>query len=137
MTDLTFAMRLAAAAYAAHDLDHPLRVMSGCSTPAGRIVAILHHTPGVSIEQLRRAKFSDEILVGLAFLQNAAGPPVKHRLDLILKNPIALEVTLADLRDHADLNQLPREVSRKDIKANEQLVAAIDYLERRMRREPA
>lgn len=89
---------------------HPLRVMLRQETPEAMIVAVLHDVAEdtvVSLDDLRREGFGEEIMMALALLTHDAAVPYNDYIERIAANPLAVAVKLADLQDNMDISQLP------------------------------
>jgi len=89
---------------------HPLRVMFRCEGDLARTVAVLHDvvedTP-TTLEDLRNAGFSEEILAALDCVTKRKGESYEAFVERAAANPIARKVKLADLEDNMDLRRLP------------------------------
>ncbi len=89
---------------------HPLRVMFTLRNENERICAVLHDViedTDISLEYLKEAGFSEEILTALEALTKRAGESYDDFIDRVVKNKIASKVKLADLTDNMDLSRLP------------------------------
>jgi (p)ppGpp synthase/HD superfamily hydrolase len=103
---------------------HPIRVSMRCTTPAAKIVGLLHDVvedTKVTMEDLRREGFSQEVLDALVLVTHAPGAlddyeaAYDNYIAAIRLNPIAAEVKRADLEDNMDVRRLP-EIRDKDVK---------------------
>ena len=89
---------------------HPLRVMMNCEGEAERICALLHDVvedTDITLEELKRQGFSDEIITALDCLTKRKGESYNAFIERILPNKIACRVKLADLIDNMDLTRIP------------------------------
>jgi (p)ppGpp synthase/HD superfamily hydrolase len=95
---------------------HPLRLMFRQNSEPTRIAAVLHDvvedTP-VTLEQLREAGFSEDILDAVALLTHDPLDTYEDYVAKIKTNPIARAVKLADLEDNMRLERVS-ELSEKD-----------------------
>lgn len=88
---------------------HPLRVMMRLDDEAARIVAVLHDVvedTGTTMDDLRQAGFSQEVLEALDHVTNRAGESYDEFVARAAQNPIARRVKLADLEDNLDVRRL-------------------------------
>ena len=98
---------------------HPIRVMSKLPDENSRIVAILHDVvedTALTIEEIREAGASEEIIEALMLLTKEKGKDYAKYLLEVAKNPLAKTVKLADIYDnsnHARLNKLPADIRKK------------------------
>lgn len=94
---------------------HPMRVMLDVEDPAARIVAALHDVvedTDVSIEDLRRAGFSEDVLTALKLVTHEEEMAYADYVVRCKTNPLALQVKLADLRDNSRLDRMLLRPSR-------------------------
>lgn len=95
---------------------HPLRVMLALDGEQERLVGILHDVvedTKVTMEDLRKAGYSKNVLAALKCVTKRKGEGYGHAIGRAASNPIARRVKLADLADNMDLTRLP-EVTEKD-----------------------
>lgn len=89
---------------------HPLRVMLRMEDELERIVAVLHDvvedTP-VTLEQLAREGFSEEILQAIEALTKRPGETRLQAAVRAAQHPVARRVKLADVADNMDLSRIP------------------------------
>ena len=88
---------------------HPLRVMLSVGRPEERITAVLHDVvedAEVTLEDLRREGFSAEVLGALEALTKHPGEERLSAAARAVKNPIARNVKMADVRDNMDLSRI-------------------------------
>lgn len=88
---------------------HPLKVMLRMSTLEQRIVAVLHDVVedcGVSLDDLRKEGFSDEVLSAIESVTKVAGESYEDFVDRAAQNPIGRVVKLADLEENSDLSRI-------------------------------
>jgi (p)ppGpp synthase/HD superfamily hydrolase len=111
MATLEKAICIAAAAHAGQ-LDkeggsyftHPLRVMAAVEGDDAKIVAILHDVvedTTVTIDDLRREGFSEELLAGVACVTHHRDEPYTDYVVRCKNLPLARKVKLADLADNS------------------------------------
>jgi (p)ppGpp synthase/HD superfamily hydrolase len=82
---------------------HPLRVMLGLQGENAQIVGVLHDVvedTDVSLDEIRRHGFSEEIIEALALVTHGDDQPYSEYVILCKENDIAREVKFADLRDN-------------------------------------
>lgn len=80
------------------------------------IVALLHDVvedTGITIEDLRKEGFSEEILEAISVLTHPSHVPYFKYIERIKDNPIARIVKIADLQHNSDLSRLEK-VTEKD-----------------------
>ncbi len=85
---------------------------------ADRIVAVLHDViedTKVTVDELRREGFPDEILDALACVTKRQGEDYEDFVARAATNPIARRVKLADLEDNMDVRRLGA-VTERDAK---------------------
>ena len=124
MSDLNTALRIAAVAHAGQEdklggpyITHPLRVMSRCVDPRAQIVGVLHDVvedTSTTLEDLRAAGFSEEILEAVALTTHARSESYAEYVVRLKANPIAREVKLADLYDNSRLERMLLRAERID-----------------------
>lgn len=94
---------------------HPIRVMSRCTSPAAKIVGLLHDvvedTP-VTFDELAAEGFCAEVLDALRLLTHDDAVPYADYIEQVKTHPIATEAKLADLEDNMDIRRL-QEVDEK------------------------
>jgi (p)ppGpp synthase/HD superfamily hydrolase len=112
--------------YGAPFVLHPLRVMLRLETDAERIVGVLHDivekTP-TTLEQLRTARYSEEILAALDCVTRRKGESYDAFVERAAANPLAARVKLADLEDNMDLRRA-RKVRPEDAERFDRYVRA-------------
>ncbi len=98
---------------------HPLRMMLRLKTPAERIAAVLHDVVEDSdwtLDDLRAAGFSEEIVAAVDHLTRRAGEPYMAFIRRAAAHPVARRVKMADLEDNLDRTRLatitPRDEAR-------------------------
>src|SRR5580704_7961210 len=87
---------------------HPLRVMSRVEGEEAQIVAILHDVvedTSVTMDDLRRAGFSEAILVAVECVTHSKDQPYAEYVIACKNNPIARQVKLGDLADNCRLDR--------------------------------
>jgi len=107
---------------------HPLRVMFRVETEAEKIVAILHdvvedHGDVWPVKRLRQAGFPKRILDALDCVTKRDGESYEKFIARSAKNPIALNVKLADLEDNLDVRRLPEVTEQDRVRLNRYLAA--------------
>ena len=98
---------------------HPLRMMLRMDTEAAMMAAVLHDVvedTEWTLERLREAGFSDEVLEAVDCLTHREGESYEQFVERVRTNPIARQVKIADLEDNMNvrrINQLgPRDLER-------------------------
>jgi len=90
---------------------HPLRVMLAVTSPAARIVALLHDVvedSSITLANLAEKGFDPEVLEAVACLTRGPAEPYADYIDRVASNGLAREVKLADLADNlANNRRLP------------------------------
>lgn len=137
MADLERALQIAVQAHAGQKdrsgepyIFHPLRVMARCTSPDGRIVALLHDvvedTP-VTFEQISAAGFSARILDVLRLVTHAPEVSYEDYIATIATDPTATEVKIADLEDNSDIRR-SQPVDEKSIARLQRYISAYQLL---------
>ncbi|WP_426236840.1 HD domain-containing protein [Pseudomonas sp. TWP3-2] len=88
---------------------HPLKVMLRMSSLEERIVAVLHDVVedcGISLDDLRKEGFSEEVLAGIASVTKVPGESYEDFVERAAQNPIGRVVKLADLEENSDLSRI-------------------------------
>jgi (p)ppGpp synthase/HD superfamily hydrolase len=88
---------------------HPLRLMLKMSTEVERIVAVLHDVvedTSVTLDDLRREGFSDEVLEAVRLLTHEEGISYEDYVARLKPHPLAKKIKLADLEDNSDIRRL-------------------------------
>lgn len=111
---------------------HPLRVMAKVKGEAQKIVAVLHDVvedcPDWTLERLEGEGLMPHELEALAALTKQ---PREEKFDYyqrVSKNPIAINVKLADLEDNLDVTRLG-ELTKKDFERIVEYKSAKNWLE--------
>lgn len=110
---------------------HPIRVMMRCTSPAAKIVGLLHDVvedTSVTFADLEAEGFSSEVLAALRLLTHDDAVPYPDYIDLVKANTIATEAKLADLADNMDIRRL-QEVDDKAAKRFKKYLAAYRELQ--------
>ncbi|HEY2028903.1 MAG TPA: GTP pyrophosphokinase [Myxococcales bacterium] len=90
---------------------HPLRVMLSMATDEERRVAVLHDVMedcGVTRSDLKDLGYPETEIAALEALTKAADEHGDYEkfIERVAKNPLAVRVKLADLKDNMDLSRL-------------------------------
>lgn len=88
---------------------HPLRVMARVSTPAERLVAVLHDVvedSPTTLDDLRAAGFPEEVVRAVDFLTRREDETYEAFIERVTGDPLARRVKLADLEDNMTLTRL-------------------------------
>ena len=91
--------------------------MQNVQHPNAKIVAVLHdilEDTATSVTDLRSLGFDENIIHAVLAVTKQDGESRFQAVQRTVKNPIACEVKLADLRDNMDLSRLPK-ISAKDL----------------------
>jgi (p)ppGpp synthase/HD superfamily hydrolase len=98
---------------------HPLRMMLRMDTEAAMMAAVLHDVvedTEWTLERLREAGFSDEVLEAVDCLTHREGESYEQFVERVRTNPIARQIKIADLEDNMNvrrINQLgPKDLER-------------------------
>ena len=94
---------------------HPLRVMLRMNTNDERIVALLHDVvedTEYTLEDLRKAGYSQKILQSLDFLTKRDGEEYDQFIKRVKRNPLARKVKIADIEDNLDLGRIKKPKKR-------------------------
>ncbi len=116
MSDLDTALALAVEAHRGQ-LDkagqpyilHPLRVMARVTTPAERLVAVLHDVvedSPTTLDDLRAAGFEEPVVRAVDHLTRREDESYKAFIERVDDDPLARRVKLADLEDNMTLTRL-------------------------------
>ena len=136
-TDLTYkAMKIA---YKAHEgqtdalgapyIFHPARVGAAFDTEAEVCVGLLHDViedTEVTIEDLRKAGFTEDILKALSLMTHEKSVPYMDYVASVAENPLARAVKIEDLKDN--IKREP-EGEKRNEKRFEKHIRALEYLE--------
>ena len=139
MSDLERAISIAVEAHRGQEdkagqpyILHPLRVMLNCATELERIVAVLHDviedTP-VSLDDLRREGFSEQVLDGVAAVTKAEHEEYLAFVRRASANPLGRAVKRADLEDNLDVSRLPS-LTPQDHERLDRYRRALEVIER-------
>ncbi|HRC62970.1 MAG TPA: HD domain-containing protein, partial [Dehalococcoidia bacterium] len=88
---------------------HPLRVMARVSTPAERLVAVLHDVvedSPTTLDDLRAAGFPEEVVRAVDFLTRREDETYEAFIERVTGDPLARRVKLADLEDNMTITRL-------------------------------
>ena len=88
---------------------HPLRVMTRMGSDEERMAAVLHDVvedSEVTIEDLRKAGFSEEVLTTVKMLTHEDGVSYEDYVQRLKPHPMARRIKLADLEDNSDIRRL-------------------------------
>ena len=110
---------------------HPFHLAEQMDTEDEVCVALLHDVvedSDVTLDDLKKAGFSDGILEVLSLLTHEESVPYMEYVAQIKHNPIAVKVKLADLRHNSDLTRLDT-VDEKMLQRLEKYKSAIALLE--------
>jgi (p)ppGpp synthase/HD superfamily hydrolase len=94
---------------------HPLRVMLRLKTKDERVVAVLHDViedTKYTVEDLRKAGYSQKILQSLDYLTKRDGEEYKEFIKRVKHNPLARKVKIADVEDNLDLARIKKPKKR-------------------------
>lgn len=88
---------------------HPLRLMFAMHNETEKICAVLHDViedTEITLDHLRNEGFSEEVLSALDALTRRSTETYDEFIRRIIKNKIASNIKLADLRDNMDLSRI-------------------------------
>src|SRR5688572_27848665 len=88
---------------------HPLRMMLRMETEDAMMAAVLHDVvedTEWTLERLREAGFSDEVLEAVDCLTHRGGESYQQFVERVRTNPIARQVKLADLEDNMNIRRI-------------------------------
>jgi (p)ppGpp synthase/HD superfamily hydrolase len=98
---------------------HPLRMMLRMDTEAAMMAAVLHDVvedTEWTLERLREAGFSDEVLEAVDCLTHREGESYQQFVERVRTNPIARQIKIADLEDNMNVRRMdqlgPRDLER-------------------------
>ncbi len=109
---------------------HPLRVMLRLKTKDERVVAVLHDViedTKYSVEDLRKAGYSQKILQSLDHLTKRDGEEYKEFIKRVKHNPLARKVKIADIEDNLDLGRI-KKLKKRDFMRIEKYRRALSEL---------
>ena len=112
-------------------ITHPLSVAGRMKTENEIIVALLHDVvedSEYSIEDIKKAGFSDEVINALKMLTHDDGRDYFEYVEDLKQDPIARNVKLADLWHNSQAERLGREPSEKDLRRLEKYGKAREIL---------
>ena len=112
-------------------IEHPEHVAASVYGDAAKAAAWLHDVvedTDATVEDLRAAGISEDVLEAVALLTHERGTPYLEYVRRVKENPIARVVKLADLRHNSDLSRLP-EVGKEDLRRMKRYRRAIRILE--------
>jgi hypothetical protein len=98
-------------------ITHPLRVMAAVEGDEAKIVAILHDViedTSVTIDDLRRDGFSEDLLVGVECVTHRPEDPYTDYVVRCKNHPLARKIKLADLVDNSRPERCLLRVERID-----------------------
>lgn len=110
---------------------HPWHVAESMKDEKSTIVAILHDViedTDLTLEDLKKEGFSDDILMALALLTHDKSEDYFEYIKRISTNPIAKDVKKSDLKHNSDLNRLS-EVTQKDEERVKKYQKCLNYLQ--------
>ena len=61
----------------------------------------------VTVNDLKEAGFSDEVVSAVSTITKKAGEDYKEYLNRVKQNPIALRVKIADMEHNSDISRIP------------------------------
>ena len=111
---------------------HPFHLAEQMTDENTVAVALLHDVvedTDVTLEDLREAGFTDQVVEAVALMTHSPDVPYMDYVAAIKTNPIARAVKLADLRHNSDLTRFDRELTPWDIARAEKYANAIRLLE--------
>jgi (p)ppGpp synthase/HD superfamily hydrolase len=88
---------------------HPLRMMLRMDTEAAMMAAVLHDVvedTEWTLERLREAGFSDEVLEAVDCLTHREGESYQQFVERVRTNPIARRIKIADLEDNMNVRRI-------------------------------
>lgn len=111
---------------------HPLAVMNRVETMEEKIVAVLHDVvedSAITIEQLKEAGFSKEIVEAVGLLTKSAADSYEAFIAATKSNRLARNVKIADIQENMNINRIaiPTE---KDYARLEKYRMALEILEK-------
>ncbi|MFA5830111.1 MAG: GTP pyrophosphokinase [Candidatus Gracilibacteria bacterium] len=109
---------------------HPLRVMVQMPTEELQIIAVLHDVvedSNYTFEDLVKEGFSAEVLEALTAITKQKNEQYDDFIKRIKKNPLAVQVKLADLKDNSNLDRIPNP-TEIDLERVEKYKKAIEFL---------
>ena len=99
-------------------INHPKAVARMLGTEETQTVALLHDVvedTSVTLDELKEAGFSDDIITAVDSLTHRAGEAREEYIMRVSKNPLATMVKLADLKHNQDLSRI-KSPSEQDFK---------------------
>ena len=100
---------------------HPLRMMLRMETEAAMMAAVLHDVvedTEWTIERLREAGFSEEVLEAVDCLTHREGESYQEFVERVRTNRIARQVKIADLEDNMNIRRI-NQLAPKDLERME------------------
>ena len=111
-------------------IHHPIAVAAEVHSPEEKMTAYLHDVvedTSVTLEDLREAGFSGEVLNAVNCLTHREGEPREEYLKRVKGNPLATTVKLADLKHNSDISRIPAP-TEKDYQRREKYLREMEYL---------
>ena len=96
---------------------HALRVMMRMETEHAKIAAVLHDViedTSVTIDDLRQAGFTTDVLSTLDHLTHRADEPYESYIERVSVHPMARRIKITDLEDNMDMKRVPQ-IAERDI----------------------
>jgi (p)ppGpp synthase/HD superfamily hydrolase len=111
---------------------HPARVMAQLKGDDLQMIAILHDViedTDITLADLRAAGYPEHVVAAIDALskRKESGETYPQYIQRVKRNPLAVQVKIADLRDNADLGRLPK-VEAHDLKRLDRYNRAMQYL---------
>ena len=109
---------------------HPFHLAEQMKDETTTIVALLHDVAedtSITLEDLRKEGFSDDVMDALALLTHDPAVPYMDYIEMIKPNPVARAVKLADLSHNSDLTRFDI-ITDFDLKRNNKYLEAIKRL---------
>jgi len=91
---------------------HPKTVSSFCKTEKGKVAALLHDVvedSDYTLLDLQNAGFDNDILKAVDCLTQRENEDYESNFKRIIKNDLAIEVKLCDLRHNSDVSRWPKD----------------------------
>ena len=111
---------------------HPFHLAEQMTDENTTAVALLHDVvedTDITLEDLRKSGFTEEIVEAVALMTHEDGVPYMDYVAVIKTNPIAKAVKLADLRHNSDMTRFDDVITPWDIARAEKYAKAIQLLE--------
>jgi (p)ppGpp synthase/HD superfamily hydrolase len=115
-------------------IEHILRVITGCKTYEGKVVAALHDVcedhPEFTLIDLIEMGFTEYQVQGVDNITKRKGEPKEHYYERVMSQENSVDAKLSDLKDNSRLERL-KVITEKDRERTDGYLAAIKLISSR------